>query len=159
MQRNQIIIVITILIIIAIIALLKIQTTQSTPTVETKVVNEEGDMKSAVIGLYDGYKSCMENPPEEAVGKVSNYCQTNNTYTSENFIGNIEKGGVAAAGGDPITCGQNPPLRVSVGTVNPSQQTAEVIESFGEAIETKVKVALIKEGSAWKIDNIICPIP
>jgi len=159
MQRTKLIVTITILIILAIIALLRIQAVQPTPSVETKVVNEEDGMKAAVMGLFNGYKSCMENPPEEAIGQVGSYCQVHNSFASGSFVSNLEKGGTAAAGGDPITCSQNPPTSVKVGTINPSQETAEVIESFGGEIETKIKVTLIQKDSVWKVDNIICPIP
>jgi hypothetical protein len=158
-ERYRFIGIITILIVLAIIALYRIQAAQSTPTVETQVVNEEEGMKSAVMGLYEGYRSCMEKPPEAAMGQVSSYCQSHSKYTPENFVSNLAKGGISAAGADPIICAQNIVQSTIVGSVNPSQQSAEVIESFGEDTKVKIKVTLIQEDKSWKVDNVICPIP
>jgi hypothetical protein len=159
-NRNRFIIIVSVLIVISIGILLHIQAQGQKPPVKEVVVDETENMKSSVMGLYTTYQKCMTTPPKQAIGQVSTYCQANNAYTSADFISNLKKGGVAAAGADPITCAQNTVQNTRVGTINPQQKTAEVIESFGDpATDVKIKVSLVKVENAWKVDNVICPLP
>lgn len=159
MSRNRFIIVVAVLIIIAILILLQIQLKEQKPPVKAVVENETEQMKTAVMGLYNSYKECMTNPPVEAFGQVSTYCQDNNQYAAKSFVSNLEKGGVAKAGADPITCAQNIAQNIQVGRINPAQQTVEVLENFGGTTDVKIKISLIEENNSWKINNVICPLP
>ncbi len=159
MSRDRFIILISILIVIAIGILLWMQARDQNPPVKVTVENETDQMKAAVLGLYNTYQRCMSNPPPKASGQVSRYCQAHNKYASASFTKNLEKGGVAKAGADPIYCAQNSPIRITMGTVNPAQQTVEVIENFGSSTNTKIKAALVEEENIWKVDNFTCPLP
>lgn len=156
MSRDRFIIIVTIFIVVVIGILLQVEAYEQRPPVKVSIENETEKMKSAVMGLYDSYQECMINPPAEAVGQVSNYCQASNLFVSESFIKNITANPPPV---DPITCSQNPPTSIKVGVVNPAQQTAEVIENFGQSIDTEIKVSLIEEGNSWKVTSITCPLP
>lgn len=111
--------------------------------------------------FYKSYDSCMKNPPAKAAGKVSQYCQDNSGLTTAAFASNLEKGGTAKAGADPIFCAQNIPESFNVSPdARISGDSADIFvsEKFGPS-EIKIKADLIRENGAWKIDNIICPRP
>jgi hypothetical protein len=103
----------------------------------------------------------MKNPPAAAEGKVSEYCQNNTGLTTSAFAGNLEEGGTAKAGADPIFCAQDIPESMTVNAdahITGDKAIASVNEKFG-ASQIDIKVNLVNENGAWKIDNIICSPP
>jgi hypothetical protein len=115
----------------------------------------------AVTDFYASYDICLKNPPAEAEGKVSEFCQTHTGLTTAAFAGNLEAGGTAKAGADPVFCAQDIPETMSVSRdlyVDADNATASVLETFG-ATRMTIRVDLLFENGVWKIDNIICPIP
>lgn len=103
----------------------------------------------------------MKNPPVAAKGKVGEYCQNNSGLTTTTFAANLEKGGTAKAGADPIFCAQNVPESVAVNPdvqVTNDRAVALVFEMFGPT-QIKIQADLINENGVWKIDNILCPLP
>ncbi len=121
--------------------------------------------KQAIAGIVDNfykkYDSCMKNPPAEAKGRVGEYCQNNSGFTTANFAANLEKGGTAKAGADPIYCAQNPSENIIVNPdvqIRGDQATVSVNEKFGPNQVTP-RLELLKEAGEWKIDNIVCPAP
>jgi hypothetical protein len=116
---------------------------------------------TAVNNFYTSYVSCMRNPPAEAAGKVSEYCQNNTGLTTTAFAGNLEAGGTAKAGADPVFCAQDIPEAMSVNTdmyITADKATASLLEKFGTT-QINIRVDLVNENGVWKIDNIICPLP
>lgn len=116
----------------------------------------------AAQNFYHAYESCVKNPPQEASGQVSEYCQKNNTFGAENLITNLTSGGVAAFGADPVFCAQNAPQSYSITGATPienSQSTVTVEETFGEEEPVIIKVAAEEHDGKWKVTNIICPTP
>ncbi len=117
------------------------------------------ELPGVISKFYENYQNCLKDPPKEASGKVSIYCQENTGSTSVNFNQNIEIGGVASAGADPIVCAQDLPENI---TVNPNIQMGEgsaigsVEEKFGSSL-INVWLSLVSENGDWKIDNVICP--
>lgn len=113
--------------------------------------------------FYDEYMNCMTNPPAEAIGQVGNWCSSNNSNATSNFPANLEAGGVAAAGADPIVCAQSFPISYKVendATYSSSEKngSAFVTEKFGSG--DLVLTALLS-GASEKllVDNILCPVP
>jgi len=103
----------------------------------------------------------MKNPPAGSEGKVSEFCQNNSGLTTAAFAGNLEAGGTAKAGADPVFCAQDIPETFSVNAdaqINADKAIAAVSEKFG-VTEVNIQVNLANENGAWKIDNIICPSP
>jgi hypothetical protein len=115
-----------------------------------------------IVNRYYGfYRSCMTNPPPQASGQVASYCLANSGLTTAAFAANLELGGAAGAGADPVTCSQQPPESVAVDAnieVANGTATAHVLEAFG-ATQTTVTVQLVMDGGSWMIDNIVCPAP
>ena len=110
--------------------------------------------------FYDFYDSCMKNPPKQAKDRVGEYCQQNSGLTTSDFAVNLEKGGTAKAGADPIICAQNPFQSFTIGSnvqIQDNKATVPVIELFGST-QLVSQVVLINS-NGWKIDNIICPKP
>lgn len=113
--------------------------------------------------FYDEYMNCMTNPPAAAIGQVGNWCSSNNSNATSNFPANLEAGGVAAAGADPIVCAQSFPISYKVendATYSSSEKngSALVTEKFGSG--DLVLTALLS-GASEKllVDNILCPVP
>lgn len=109
--------------------------------------------------FYTAYQTCLTTPPEEALGQVSNYCQIHTGYTTSNFEKNLETGGVAAAGADPILCAQNIPEKVSAKGLNDETPTSARVSmefQFGELTQLNT-VDLVNEDGKWKVDNVVCP--
>lgn len=103
----------------------------------------------------------MKNPPRQAAGKVSVYCQDNTGLATTTFAANLEKGGTAKAGADPIFCAQNPPESTAVEPntqITTDKAVAYVTEKMGPT-QIKIRADLLKENGTWKIDNITCPLP
>ena len=114
-----------------------------------------------VNNYYKSYDSCMKNPPSGSEGRVSEFCQNNTGLTTAAFAGNLEAGGTAKAGADPVFCAQDIPETFSVNAdaqINADKAIAAVSEKFG-VTEVNIQVNLANENGAWKIDNIICPSP
>ncbi len=138
--------------------------TPTGPIESTSVPTDDLD-KTAIYevttSFYEKYDSCMKNPPAEATGKVGEYCQNNSGLTTSAFADNLEKGGTAKAGADPIICAQNMPESI---TVNPEVQITVnkgvvfVSEKLGQS-QIEIHANLLKENGSWKIDNIVCPLP
>lgn len=131
-----------------------IPTPTSTPIDNTTI-------PTAINDFYQNYESCLKNPPAQAAGRVSEYCQENTGLTTAAFVGNLAKGGIAAKGADPIFCAQSVPESKLVSTdfqVKNSQATGFMNEKFGPN-EIKVQVELVNEKGVWKVDNVICPLP
>lgn len=115
----------------------------------------------AVNDFYTSYDSCMKNPPAGSEGKVSEYCQNNTGLTTAAFAGNLEAGGTAKAGADPVFCAQDIPETMSVNTevqITADKAIASVLEKLGTT-QIDIQVDLVNENGVWKIDNIICPPP
>lgn len=134
--------------------------TTSQPTPTSGNLSDKAIVSEITSNFYNNYDSCLKNPPAQAAGKVSEYCQNNTGVTSATFEENLAKGGTAKAGADPIVCAQNLPESVAV---NPDTQiiddkaVAFVSERFGST-QIKIQVILVKENGSWLIDNIICPV-
>jgi hypothetical protein len=121
--------------------------------------------RAAITGVVDRffafYNDCMTNPPSQAAGQVSSYCQDNSDLTTPTFAANLVAGGAANAGADPVTCSQQPPESFVVDPnvqVDGDTATAQVVESFG-AMQVTVQVELELDEGAWLVDNIVCPTP
>ena len=92
---------------------------------------------------------------------MSEYCQNNTGLTTSAFAGNLEAGGTAKAGADPVFCAQDIPETMSVSNdvqITADKAVASVLEKFGTA-QIDIQIDLVKENSVWKIDNITCPTP
>jgi len=127
----------------------------------TKTEAAAEPVAKAVNNFYTSYDSCMKNPPAGSEGKVGEYCQNNTGLTTAAFAGNLEAGGAAKAGVDPVFCGQDIPETMSVNTdmqITADKAIASVLEKFGTT-QINIQVDLVKENGVWKIDNIICPLP
>jgi len=114
----------------------------------------------AAQGFYASFEDCMKNPPPPAAGQVSLYCQSHNPFITATFVTNLERGGVAKAGADPVVCAQNFPQKISVGTFTVEGNTAKgkITETFGTST-VQPAISLLKETTGWKVDNITCPRP
>ena len=122
---------------------------------------DQAVVAKAVNNFYTSYDSCMKNPPAGSEGKVGEYCQNNTGLTTAAFAGNLEAGGTAKAGADPVFCAQDIPRTMSVNTamqITADKAIASVLETFG-ATDINIQVVLVNENGIWKIDNIICPLP
>jgi len=132
-----------------------------TPDKNSAPKTNESTIPNAIGNFYRKYEDCVKNPPSEAEGRVTEYCQNNTGLTSAAFAGNLEKGGTAKAGADPIFCAQNVPEGMKVDAdfqVKNSKATGFMLERFGSS-QVKTQVDLVYEGGAWKIDNVVCPKP
>jgi hypothetical protein len=138
-----------------------------TPTSATASPPETSFSAEAVIlvtqAFYDEYMDCMTNPPAEAIGQVGNWCSSNNSNATTNFPANLEAGGVAEAGADPIVCAQSFPMSYIVednATYSSSEKTGKVFvtEQFGSG-ELMLTVLLSGAGDKLLVENIVCPIP
>jgi hypothetical protein len=101
----------------------------------------------------------LKNPPEAASGRVSEYCQVNTGLTSATFAGNLEKGGVAKAGADPVFCAQSVPESKKASSdfqAKNDKATGFMVEKFGSS-QIKIQAELVNENGVWKVDNVICP--
>ena len=118
-------------------------------------------IRTIVEQFYNEYEECMKRPPEAAQGRVSEYCQQNNSYISAQFYGNLVAGGIAKAGADPISCSQNPPQTISVTNVHQEndQAAATVRSQYGSIEGNEITIKLQREDSRWKVTNILCPPP
>jgi len=130
------------------------------PTTTPQIIPDTKPVSDLIDNYYKFYDSCMKNPPTAAKGMVGEYCQNNSGVTSLAFPQNIEEGGIAKAGADPIVCAQNFPESISVTNVSitDDQAVGIVTEKFGPT-EIEVQIMVIKENRVWKIDNIVCPSP
>jgi len=113
--------------------------------------------------FYDEYMNCMTTPPTQAAGQVGNWCASNNSNATPSFPANLEAGGVAAAGADPIVCAQSFPMSYKVET-NASYSAAEkngtafVTEKFG-ASDLTLSALLTGADGKLLVYNIVCPVP
>jgi hypothetical protein len=156
--------IILFVLLIGVVALSFFTRKESTPVKQTNSQTGKVSAHSALgvaQNFYTAYQNCLQNPPEQAIGQVSTYCQANTGFTTQNFVKNLETGGVAAAGADPILCAQNTPEKIEAQSM--SEQTlltarVNVNLIFGEMTQTN-KVDLINEDGVWKVDNIMCPQP
>ena len=127
----------------------------SQPSSDPQAVTE------AVNSFYQSYDFCMKNPPAAAEGKVGEYCQNNTGLTTSAFAGNLEEGGTAKAGADPIFCAQDIPESMTVNAdarITGEKAFASLVEKFGTS-QIEIKVNLENENGVWKINNIICSPP
>ena len=148
------------------IALLTACTTQSPSTTPSGTASPpELSFSSDAVAkvaqaFYDEYLNCMTIPPAEATCQLGNWCSSNNSHEGPGFLANLEAGGVAAAGADPIVCAQSFPMSYSASEGNYSvaskSGTATVTEKFGSGV-LKVTVKLVKQDSQLIVDNIVCP--
>lgn len=115
--------------------------------------------KDAASKFYAAYQDCMKNPPAEAAGQVSVYCQSHNAFSTSEFVSNLKEGGIAEAGADPIGCAQNPPSNflVSEASVKDDSTASVVVTEFFGGPRLDILVLLKKIGSDWKVDNVVCP--
>jgi hypothetical protein len=105
----------------------------------------------------------MTMPPTQAAGQVGNWCANNNSNASSTFSANLEAGGVAQAGADPIVCAQSFPMSFKVQedatySVPEKSGTAFVVEQFGSG-ELVLTVLLNGTSDKLLVDNIVCPVP
>lgn len=123
-------------------------------TTTFKPLEKSQNPKEVVQDFYSKFTACSYNPPKEALGMVTNYCQENTGLTSDDFIQNIKN----SPGADSTTCSQNPPedIVAQSESINGNTAYVDVQEDFGETSEN-VKVSLVLKNGEWKIDNIICP--
>lgn len=122
---------------------------------------DETTIPKVINDFYENYESCLKNPPAQAAGRISVYCQNNSELATVDFGGNLEKGGVAKSGADPVFCAQSMPETRNVSSdfqVKNDKATGFMEEKFGSN-EIKVQVELINEKGIWKVDNVICPAP
>ncbi len=110
--------------------------------------------------FYKKYQDCMKNPPLEAEGNVDIYCQSHTDLTTPAFLNNLDQGGTAKAGANPIVCAQNIPETVQIGSISSNNGTSQVVvtETFGPT-KLEVPVLLKLENNQWRVDNIVCPRP
>jgi|GEM_PF-1632765 len=138
-----------------------------TPTSASASPPETSFSAEAVImvtqAFYDEYMNCMTTPPTQASGQVGNWCASNNSNATPSFPANLEAGGVAAAGADPIVCAQSFPMSYKVET-NASYSAAEkngtafVTEKFGASDITLTALLTGADGKLL-VNNIVCPVP
>ncbi|MFA6097828.1 MAG: hypothetical protein WC788_09485 [Candidatus Paceibacterota bacterium] len=122
---------------------------------------DETTIPKAIDDLYQNYENCLKNPPSEASGKVGEYCQNNTGLTTANFAANLEKGGTAKAGADPVFCAQSVPESMKASTdfrVKNGKATGFMEEKFGSS-QVKPQIELAEENGVWKIDDIVCSAP
>ena len=119
-------------------------------------------VSSVTKAFYDEYSNCMINPPAEANDQVGEYCSSHNSQATTVLPANLEAGGVAAAGADPIVCAQNFPISYSVTSSEFDSETgngvAALTEKFG-ASDVVITVKLRYESNKMLVDNIVCPKP
>lgn len=118
---------------------------------------------SVTQAFYDEYMDCMTNPPAEAIGQVGNWCASNNSNATSSFPANLEAGGIAEAGADPIVCAQSFPMSYKVrddATYNSAEKTGKafVSEQFGSG-ELVLSALLSGANDKLLVDNIVCPVP
>lgn len=115
----------------------------------------------AAASFYKSYQGCLLNPPREASGQVSIYCQNHTGLTTSDFVKNIEAGGIAKLGADPIGCAQNPPQNFLVSDAIPiDDKTATlIVKEFFGGPRLDIRVNLKKVDDTWKVDNVLCPRP
>jgi hypothetical protein len=109
--------------------------------------------------FYMAYLECLKNPPKEAGDTVSEYCQSHNSYGSDDLSKNLELGGIAAMGADPILCAQNPPETVKAteaSSITDTTAHVEVNEKFSSDT-TKPAVDLELLNNVWKVVDVKCP--
>lgn len=138
-----------------------------TPTSASASPPETSFSAEAVVkvtqAFYDEYMNCMTTPPTQAAGQVGNWCASNNSNATPSFPANLEAGGVAAAGADPIVCAQSFPMSYKVET-NASYSavekngTAFVTEKFG-ASDLTLTASLTGADGKLRVYNIVCPVP
>ena len=142
-------------------------TASDTPASATASPPESSFSAEEVIlvtqAFYDEYMDCMTNPPAEATGQVGNWCSSNNSNATSSFPANLEAGGIAEAGADPIVCAQSFPMSYKVkddATYSTSEKTgtAFVVEQFGSG-ELVLTALLSGAGDKLLVDNIVCPVP
>jgi len=116
---------------------------------------------SVTQAFYDEYMDCMTNPPAAANGQVGNWCSSNNSNATAGFPANLEAGGIAEAGADPIVCAQSFPMSYEVrkdASYSSSAKTgmAFLSEQFGSG-ELVLTVLLSGANDELLVDNVVCP--
>ncbi len=130
-----------------------------TQTVINPATNDNQVISETIDYFYKKYENCMKNPPKEAEGRVGEYCQGNTGQTSQKFIANLEEGGTAKAGADPIVCAQDFPESIVVDSdveIEENIAIGHVDEKFGPS-QIKPEIELVYVNGVWEINNIICP--
>lgn len=115
-----------------------------------------------VNAFYTKYQACLKNPPADSKNQVSIYCQNQKELVSADFNKNIEIGGIAQLGADPIGCAQNPPQNFLASDANiatDGKSAMVVVKEFFDGPRLDIRVNLKNIDNQWKIDNILCPIP
>lgn len=129
------------------------------PTPQVSLRSKDADdAKMTALKFYQTYDSCLKQPPAEAEGQVSQYCQEHNPYASSFLLQTLAEKEIVGA--DPIICGQNPPSGYSVSQVTKKDNTMTVAlsESFGTTLQ-HLTVQLMKDDATWKVVDITCPQP
>ena len=135
-----------------------------TPASATASPPETSFSAEAVVivtkAFYDEYMDCMTNPPAEAIGQVGNWCSSNNSNATSNFPANLEAGGVAEAGADPIVCAQSFPMSYIVednATYSSSENLLLPLECYIKYPNVFIIAALRIEGICTQFPwNCIC---
>jgi len=121
------------------------------------------DLSNAAIQIvqnyYNLFSECMENPPVEAIGQVTVYCQSHNQYVGSQLEANLDA--QSRNGYVPVICAQNPPQNISP-TGTPQITDASITVMLSEQYASGpvlVAYKLQKENGEWKVENILCPTP
>jgi hypothetical protein len=151
-------VIVALLIFTAFFIIPKSSSLSPSPSPQPLASNNNSELLTTVNNFYQEYQSCMANPPNQAEGSVSTWCQANNSFATKDFAKNLANGGVAKAGADPILCAQNPPQSVKAETVT-DPNTVKVVEQFGVGVNVNITVNLVTEKNQPKVNNITCPTP
>ena len=135
------------------------QSISETPSATPLLLDPE-EMKVAADAFYAEYVDCLTNPPAEAKDRVSVWCQQHNSYGAAELYENLVKGGVAAAGADPVACAQDLPrsfTAVKAGVSNRMYGWVRVEADFS----TRLIIGLrMRQGFDHPIVTMVnCPIP
>jgi hypothetical protein len=135
--------------------------TVSTSSVATSPTIDPQDVGDVAIGLYTEYMDCMKNPPAQAAGQVSAWCASHNSHATDNLPANLEAGGIAAAGADPIVCAQEFPMQLAVASTTLETGNSAhtmIVETFASG-DITIDVTLRSDSGEFLVDDILCPMP
>jgi hypothetical protein len=156
MKKVIVLFVIGLLIIIGIIFINKNQH-ESSPSVPATAVKPSGIVKTAQMqaaeGYFEAFTTCTKNPPSEAAGQVTVYCETHNTYATDTLGAHLEKQK------ESVVCSQTAPKTVSAirsTEINGNQALVIIREDFGNS-KTNVTYQMQRVDGVWKVENILCP--
>src|SRR5690606_28233126 len=113
---------------------------QTTPT--TSIIEQDtAAIKTVISEFYTAYTSCLSQPPAEARGRVSLYCQEEIAFTTDAFLENLQENKATLFRADPVLCSQNTGGSTSVETVDyedPQRAVATVVLQSGNGFAQKI---------------------